>query len=69
MPNFYLLSAQPSFFFLFVTSGVLGAGKELLKAASKWRAWGSERLPSLVDEMQAAWGQRPNLGDFHKKVG
>ena len=69
MPNFYWLSAQPSSFSSFGTSGVLVARKELLKAASKWQAWGQEKLLLLGDEMQAARGQLPNSHDFRKMVG
>ena len=60
---------KPSSSSFFWTSGVLVAGKELLKAASKWRAWGQEKLLLLGDEMQAARGQRPNSHDFRKMVG
>ena len=56
MPNCDWLNAQPSFFSFSWISGVLVAVKRLLKTASKWRAWGQEKL-LLMDEMQVARGQ------------
>ena len=68
MPNCDWLIAQPSFFSFFWISGVLAAVKRLLKTASKWRAWGQEKLLPM-DEMQAARGQRSNSSDSRKSVG
>ena len=57
MLNSYWLHSQPSSFSFFLIFGILVAEKKLLKMASKWQAWGQEKLLGLGDEIQVARDQ------------